>query len=638
MALRRGRARAQCCSWKRLALALLAVLVLTLLAENVSTGGFWVLYSDFWKRSRAPEELRLELNDGSTASPAVKKSLPRVTVAPPLSAAPPTPVPVPVTSTAAKPSTTVLAKPVTVLPTTPPTLRVTRAVTTTVVGPGPPPVVHIPVVTEMWIFCAQQWQTCGCEGMVRWGNTDKWIYIVPKPGETTVVVDCSIRKLPDLIPGDDFKHCQCQTTPGSPFFERLNPAFLPDEHSRLRPFQVASCELFYKERELGECWQHEWKAVEPFCSESWSPPKGGEAGEAGVKALTKASLRSLMRAWVEPRFWGNYQRFYNSSGWLKQGFVNYYAGPKHEEMTEELIKSVHLFSTKPIVVVHFGFYTPSSWNASVFPRLVLLNAPPQPPSAMRSFHFNKLRAFILARVLTGVELDSDQFVAPGVDALFPLTEKEITRDYPFPILPAHFYPFSHPGGNLGGTALWKRYCPEKSCLWQTVRWGHAHPTWTFWALPFVGRWLRKQLRDEMLAEAKGGKMPALRVLDVKEDEDMLNVGTWEEGGTKQWCKFDLADPVEFETILRAGANQSSCPKGATCNNVVSDTSFNPIGIAKVFYTAHHAVQPNVTRKYVSALVEKVRKKDMPPPIMFNGHFYESGEALRKAHPLIKCII
>ena len=51
---------------------------------------------------------------------------------------------------------------------------------------------------------------------------------------------------------------------------------------------------------------------------------------------------------------------------------------------------------------------------------------------------------------------------------------------------------------------WDRYCPgdvndlRRSCPWQTTRWGHAHPTWTYWALPFLGRWLRRNLRDETL--------------------------------------------------------------------------------------------------------------------------------------------
>ena len=51
---------------------------------------------------------------------------------------------------------------------------------------------------------------------------------------------------------------------------------------------------------------------------------------------------------------------------------------------------------------------------------------------------------------------------------------------------------------------------------QTMRWGHAHPTWTYWALPFLGRWLRRNFRDETLPAT--GKAIALRVVEIPEEE------------------------------------------------------------------------------------------------------------------------
>merc|ERR1719416_176549 len=127
----------------------------------------------------------------------------------------------------------------------------------------------------------------------------------------------------------------------------------------------------------------------------------------------------------------------------------------------------------------------------------------------------------MTRIRVGVQLDSDQFVAPGVDAMFQRTEEEITREYPRPILPAHFLNWGPDGEGPGGLGakLWERFCAKKSkgeCVGQSIRWGHAHPTWTFWALPFLGRWLHKNFRDEQLPKLPGFK--ALRLLDVKEDE------------------------------------------------------------------------------------------------------------------------
>ena len=75
--------------------------------------------------------------------------------------------------------------------------------------------------------------------------------------------------------------------------------------------------------------------------------------------------------------------------------------------------------------------------------------------------------------MTGVGLDSDQFVAPAVDRLFDLTEREINEAYGFPILPVHF--LDRGPKDLG--VWWSRYCPNDQCSLQTMRWGHAHPTW-----------------------------------------------------------------------------------------------------------------------------------------------------------------
>jgi len=408
---------------------------------------------------------------------------------------------------------------------------------------------------------------------------------------------------------------------------------------------ITSCEIFEAGASSGSSGLQQWNAVEAFCSPEWEK---SSKEKAGVRALDRGVMRKLMRTWVEPKFAGNYDRIYNGSGWCPRAFLNYYAGApggKHAKMTEELIVSVHKFSSAPIVVVHFGFTTDDSWTPERFPRLVLINAAPVPSAAGRSFNFNKMRAMLLSRVLVGVQLDSDQFVAPSVDAIFNRTAEEITERYPLPILPSHFLDWGPtdqgPGGQ--GAKLWDRFCPggkakTGKCKWQTSRWGHAHPTWTFWALPFLGRWLRRNYRDEWLPARHDGDMKALRVVDVTEDEDLLNVGTWEEGGTKQWCKFDIPDPTEFHTLFsnfkgKDKDKQRKCQKGM-CGDIVADQNFNPDGVAKVFYTARHAVDPAATKKWVNDLEGLGRY----PPILYHRHFFSDGVETLRAHPKLKCLV
>merc|ERR1719221_332847 len=126
--------------------------------------------------------------------------------------------------------------------------------------------------------------------------------------------------------------------------------------------------------------------------------------------------------------------------------------------------------------------------------------------------------------MTAIEVDSDMFVAPGVDNIFPLIRREINKDYRLPMLPVHFLD----KGPKDGADWWPRFCQvDGRCRWQTTRWGHAHPTWTYHALPFFGRWLRRNLRDETLPpRLDAGPKAAttrLRVSDVPGVEDLLNV-------------------------------------------------------------------------------------------------------------------
>lgn len=491
-----------------------------------------------------------------------------------------------------------------------------------------------------WIFCAGQWQECSCEGRVRWGNKDTWFYIEPKAGMNETIVHCSVKALPDNLPGDDGKHCECLVQHGTAYYARVNPAFHPA--ADISPSLIGSCDKYRHGAAEGQCGSTMWAAVEAFCSPDWASRTGSLAGD---KSLDEVTLKSLMRLWVDPRFRGNYERLYNRSGWIPRAFVNYFAGRlggKHARMTEELIQSVHLFSSEPIVVVNFGFVAEPSWQPDRFPRLVLLFAEPLPLYAARSFNFNKFRAMILSRVLVGVQLDSDQFVAPGVDAIFPRIEQEVTASYPFPILPAHFLDWgptqNGPGGK--GHKLWDRYCPEGKegkCRWQTARWGHAHPTWTFWALPFLGRWLRRNFRDEWLPPKDSGKK-ALRVLDVEEDEDLLNVATWEEGGTKQWCKFDVPNPSQFLTIFDARKMKDGefhCQ--GRCPTIDRDPQYNPNGVAIVFYTVHNAIDLNMTRMAINRLLAR-DVRAYPPPIMYEQRFYKNGKDFHAANPRVRCLI
>ncbi|CAJ1390731.1 unnamed protein product [Effrenium voratum] len=421
---------------------------------------------------------------------------------------------------------------------------------------------------------------------------------------------CDVNTLGDPVPGEDGKHCQCLVSRG----RRLDCTACD---SRVR------CEAGKGSREG----QVLWEAVEPFCSQAWEDAAAADPSlHAGPRRIPLSSLQKLLQSRVDPRFVGNYDKLVGKDGWFDRAFVNYFAGApgsKHANMTEQLIRSVHMFSAQPIVVVHLGSRTPDSWTAERFPRLLLFHAAPMGPDTHRSFNFNKLRSFLMARARTGVELDSDQFVGPGVDYMFEMTEKEITKESPLPVLPVHFYSFTE--ADTPQNLWWRRYCPDPpACTAHTMRWSHAHPTWTFWSLPFVGRWLRRHFRDEHLPQMVSSKavlLADLAVAEIPEDEDLLNVGTWEEKGTKQWCKFDN-DYHEFADML---SWQPENGDHTTTGDIASDPKFYPQGAAKAFFTAHNCKDPAATAKMLDEIEERWKKGLYPTStITYKGRFFESG--------------
>lgn len=491
-----------------------------------------------------------------------------------------------------------------------------------------------------WIMCGEQFMYCECPGKIRWGNDGKWMNL----GVRTEPVHCHFEKLGDPAPGDAGKHCECQVETDSDFYrQRLNPS-VHANWSNTAAVEVASCEIFEQGKDDGLWGREQWHAMEHFCRDP------GHELPAGKEGMDFATLRDMVRGWIEPKYLDNYRRVYGSNGWVDEAFVNFVGnsptGTKYAQMNKQLIRSVHAFSSRPVIVVHFGMAAPLEWDPVQFPRLVVVHAAALPHTPYRRFDFNKYRSIMLTRVRTGIQLDSDQFVTPGVDAFFKRVAEEITEEYPMPILPVHFlkneelpmWPKNgHRGVRMsaGESRVFDRFCKAGSCPGVTTRWGHAHPTWTFWALPFFSRWLRRQFRDETLPAKTGEPGTELRVYDIDVDEDLLNIGIWEANGHKQWCKYDIMDPTEFHKVIKWDS-KDNC--GVTDTDIQADPVFHKIGAAQVFWTAHHAVDPVISRGMITQLQERQKLGKLPPPILFKGCWYKDRADLVMNHPNISCLI
>jgi len=173
-----------------------------------------------------------------------------------------------------------------------------------------------------------------------------------------------------------------------------------------------------------------------------------------------------------------------------------------------------------------------------------------------SFNFNKLRSMVASRVFIGTQLDTDQIIAPGFDSLFAGSRREIDDRFPWLLLPVHWMSRDAKKGEPYHEYAFRGWGGKS-----TMRWGHAHPSWTYWSLAFLNDLLHERFAvavkpgstldvwDLNAAKDKG----FMEVLNqnkkiprqvrygafMVEDEDMMNVGLWRDGVTKQWCKYDL---------------------------------------------------------------------------------------------------
>jgi len=330
--------------------------------------------------------------------------------------------------------------------------------------------------------------------------------------------------------------------------------------------------------------------------------------------------RRYMESWVDPRFLGNYRKAYGSDGWAEEAWVNYFKVMPHAysvdflRLTDALIESVHRFSSKPIVLVNFGA-ADTHFDPKSFPRLVILQARDVSELDV-SFNFNKLQAALLSKVKVGASIDSDMMMASSkADSLFSRSREEITEAYPYPMLPVHF--LDRDPANLkyyDGTGNYLVYDCD-GCPKPTMRWGQAQPTWTFWSLPFFGRWQASKLT--------GGLRQGVNTASIDEDEDLLNVALWTEGASKQWCMWQPAG-VGFVSDNLYSQN----PPGPHFN---ADRSRYLKGTPIAYYFGHGEKTPAKVYDALSFL-DGVKGKPAPKTYIYDDEFYTNFTELANANP------
>ncbi|CAE8599681.1 unnamed protein product, partial [Polarella glacialis] len=348
-----------------------------------------------------------------------------------------------------------------------------------------------------WVFCTMEGTNCLCDsGITRFGDPDRdppiW-HEVQKP-KTLIFCHQSQYGIPDNVdvsPGM-VKTCQCRLDPagkcpdGQPSNANLCPGrgespcragCAPYRRLQVRNSLTTRAKLCSKWVPNDLLWSCDPKL-------GLRPRKGHKDSLAQeileISTSRTCEDRALAReleVFLECDFLDNYLKWSSpDSPWIEEAYVTYVGGPKDsrfEKQGSNMIRSVDMFSTRPVVVVIFDdiFVPPLSWQS--LPNVIVFRM--RPISGGVSFNFNKIRAMLAVRVLVAIQLDTDQLIFTGMDQVFEGTKREIHEHYPWPILPVHWMSRDETPGNP-----YRHYAFKGWDGPQSMRWVHAHPTWTFW--------------------------------------------------------------------------------------------------------------------------------------------------------------
>ena len=462
-----------------------------------------------------------------------------------------------------------------------------------------------------WKFCVQEGEICHCDGLTRYGDFDLNQWVEKKEFKSPILCHHSqygLKPEQDFSPGK-LKYCQCRAPVpkcpnGQPFREENCPVpgqtcragclpRMPRTPSSLVP-RSKLCSKAEPNELIWSC-DHR-RSLKPRKGHSHSDAE--DLLERGMaKICEDPHLVPEVEVWLECDFVSQFLRWTSSaSPWIEEAYVTYVGGPKdsnYEWQATNLIRSIDLFSTRPLIIVIFGdqFVPPSSWQSM---RNVIAYRM-RPISRGVSFNFNKVRSILASRVIVGIQLDTDQLIFKGMDQVFEGTRREITEFYPWPILPVHWMSRDDTPGNPYAHYAFRGWDGP-----QSMRWCHAHPTWTSFAIPWFGDLMHERMLAatgrktstlvfdlEQVQETgisvldlvrKGEKAKVKRHVEMSnamwEDEDMMNVNLWRHKVNNSWCKFDL-EPNLF--LLRRSLDKK----------LYFDPKWYPDGMPVLFLSIHN---------------------------------------------------
>jgi len=219
-----------------------------------------------------------------------------------------------------------------------------------------------------------------------------------------------------------------------------------------------------------------------------------------------------------PYFFHRYNRrvIINRTHYPKEAFVTITNSEKgYIELLDVLLDSVHLFSTRSIIIFSIDFdliinYTRHS--------RVIVERISQKDCGATVFAC-KFLAIISSEVNYGVQLEVDSVVNYNIDLLFDMLH---VWPYDLPLAPKH----------PDDPKNYKFYMKEYNVKYRSIPYVHGTFVWTYRAYPFI---------RQIVTLMKRGAFT-----DANCDETAMNIMLWKAKANHTLCKYDPFGPVYIE--------------------------------------------------------------------------------------------
>jgi hypothetical protein len=206
----------------------------------------------------------------------------------------------------------------------------------------------------------------------------------------------------------------------------------------------------------------------------------------------------------------------NRSHYPKEAFVTF-INPRQNyiELLDVLLDSVHLFSTRPVIIFSIDFDL--IINHTRHPRVTVERISQK--DCGPTIYGCKLLSIVSSEVNYGVQLETDSVVNYNIDLLFDML---------------HLWPFALPLApkHPDDPNNYRYYMEDYKVKYRTTPYMHGTFVWTYRAYPFIRRVLKLMQRGSFT--------------NANCDETAMNVMLWKAKANYTLCKYDPYGPIYIE--------------------------------------------------------------------------------------------